>query len=179
MNELKQHASAPNQTSMGAKNLHVSGQITHPLSRKISDSKDNIESDLQNVCSSWTTDIVGDKYLNMLQQQSTIFQNDEKMMVPECSQCFIGTDQVMLLSRIVTIPRDDYLKDVKQPGVATKVLIKQGSIVSDNVASYGQSVQCSTIQVMHSACTASILGDVNEIKQGATTKIDLAEIATL
>jgi hypothetical protein len=165
MNELKQHASAPNQTSMGAKNLHVSGQITHPLSRKISDSKDNIESDLQNVCSSWTTDIVGDKYLNMLQQQSTIFQNDEKMMAPECSQCFIGTDQVMLLSRIVTIPRDDYLKDVKQPGVATKVLIKQGSIVSDNVASYGQSVQCSTIQVMHSTCTASILGDVNEIKQ--------------
>jgi hypothetical protein len=68
----------------------------------------------------------------------------------------------------------DYFKDVKQPGVATKVIIKQGSIVSDHVASYGQYVQCNTMQVMHSAWSASVLGDANEIKQGATTNSDLA-----
>jgi hypothetical protein len=76
------------------------------------------------VCSSWTTDIVGDKYLNMLQQQGTMFQNDEKKMVPDRSQCFIGKAQVMLSSRNVTISGDAYFKDVKQLGVATKMLIK-------------------------------------------------------
>jgi hypothetical protein len=81
----------------------------------------------------------------------------------------------MFSSRNVTIPRGGYFKDVKQPGVATMVLIKHGSIVSDNVASYGQSVQHNTMQVMHSAWSASILDDVNEIKQGATTKSDLVE----
>jgi hypothetical protein len=48
MNELKQHASALNQASMGAKNLHGSGQITHPSSSKSTDSMDNIEFELQN-----------------------------------------------------------------------------------------------------------------------------------
>jgi hypothetical protein len=67
MNELKQHSSALNQASLGANNLQCSGQITQPLSSKSSDSMDNIESDLQNFCSSWTTNIIGDKYLNMLQ----------------------------------------------------------------------------------------------------------------
>jgi hypothetical protein len=107
-----------------------------------------------------------------------MFQNDEKKMVPDRSQSFIGKDQTMLSSRNVTIPRDGYFKDVKQPGVATKVVIKQGSIVSDNVASYGQSVQHNTMQVMHLAWSASVLGDVNEIKQGATTKSALAKIGS-
>jgi hypothetical protein len=45
-------------------------------------------------------------------------------MVPDRSQCFIGKAQVMLSSRNVTIPGDAYFKDVKQLGVATKMLIK-------------------------------------------------------
>jgi hypothetical protein len=55
----------------------------------------------------------------------------------------------MLSSRNVTVPRDDYFKDVKQQGVATKV--------------------------MHSVWSASVLGNVNEIKQGATTRNAFAE----
>jgi hypothetical protein len=58
----------------------------------------------------------------MLQQQAIMFQNDDKEMVPNCSQSFIVKDQVMLSSRNVNIPRDDYFKDAKQQGVATKVM---------------------------------------------------------
>jgi hypothetical protein len=122
MNELKQHASTLNHASMSAKNLHGSRQITHPLYSKSSDIMDNNESDFsvrtkQNVHSSWTTDIVRDKYLSMLQQQPTMFQNDEKKMVSDCSQCFIGNDWVTLSSRNATVPRDGYFKYVKQSGL--------------------------------------------------------------
>jgi hypothetical protein len=145
---------AVKKVAAGATNLHAPHQQVLPLSSKSSDSMDNIESDFsihtkQNVRSSWITVIVGDTYLNMLQQQATMFQNDDKKMVPECSQSFIGKDQVMVSARNVTIPRDDYFKDVKQQVVASKV--------------------------MHSVWSASILGDVNEIKQGATAKSALAE----
>jgi hypothetical protein len=64
MNDPTQHASAINQASMGAKNLHCSRQVTLHLSSKRSDNMDNIESDFsvrtkQNARSSWITDIVG------------------------------------------------------------------------------------------------------------------------
>jgi hypothetical protein len=49
--------------------------------------------------------IVGDKYLNRLQQQATVFKIDDKKLVPGRSQSFIGKDQVMLSSRNATIPR--------------------------------------------------------------------------
>jgi hypothetical protein len=145
---------AVKKVAAGATNLHAPHQQVLPLSSKSSDSMDNIESDFsihtkQNVRSSWITVIVGDTYLNMLQQQATMFQNDDNKMVPECSQSFIGKDQVMVSARNVTIPRDDYFKDVKQQVVASKV--------------------------MHSVWSASILGNVNEIKQGATAKSALAE----
>jgi hypothetical protein len=145
---------AVKKVAAGATNLHGPQQQVLPLSSKSGDNMDNIESDFsirikQNVRSSWITNIVGDTYLNMLQQQATTFQNDDKKMVPDYSQNFIGKDQVMLSSRNVTIPRDDYFKEVKQQGVTTKV--------------------------MHSAWSASVLGDVNEIKQGATTKSALVE----
>jgi hypothetical protein len=83
----------------------------------------------QNVRSSWITDIVGDKYLNRLQQQATVFKIDDKKMVPGRSQSFIGKEQVMLSSRNGTILSNGHLKDVKQQGVSTKVPINKGSIV--------------------------------------------------
>jgi hypothetical protein len=73
--------------------------------------------------------IVGDKYLNRLQQQATVFKIDDKKLVPGRSQSFIGKDQVMLSSRNATIPSNGHFKNVKQQGVATKVPINKGSVV--------------------------------------------------
>jgi hypothetical protein len=80
--------------------------------------------------------IVGDKYLNRLQQQATVFKIDDKKLVPGCSQSFIGKDQVMLSSRNATIPSNGHFKNVKQQGVATKVPINKGSVEKESSDSF-------------------------------------------